>query len=349
MRKFKALFFLIITLGVFTLNAQFTNSGTNLYTNGNVAIGNTPINTKLFVKGTDSYSAAIFETTHKYGLFDGVVSKTSVGLNTTSNYRRSLFKAEFTSAVGGYAYTTFRAGELKHSVDAFGNGYFSGKVGIGTTLPQSTIHIRNTADGSGVFSGIRMEPASSTDGIHNIIGFRCQGLRLGGGQNSNFTRSEILLQDRGISFGTNPSATAGSLMTERMVILSNGNIGIGTTTIPSGYKLAVKGKILTEGVKVSVNSTDWSDFVFADSYTLRPLEEVETFIKENKHLPEVPSAEQVGEQGIDLAKMDAVLLQKIEELTLYIIDIQKTNNETVKSLEKKNCELEKRIIELELQ
>ncbi len=68
---------------------------------------------------------------------------------------------------------------------------------------------------------------------------------------------------------------------------------------------------------------DWSDYVFADNYELRSLSEVATFIDKNNHLPGVPSAEEVVESGIDMAKMDATLLQKIEELTLYILQQEK--------------------------
>jgi hypothetical protein len=87
----------------------------------------------------------------------------------------------------------------------------------------------------------------------------------------------------------------------------------------------VEDGILTERIKVALPSdpTNWSDFVFADDYKLRSLDEVEDFIKENKHLPEIPSTEEVHKEGLDLAQMDAKLLQKVEELTLYVIQQQK--------------------------
>ena len=87
-------------------------------------------------------------------------------------------------------------------------------------------------------------------------------------------------------------------------------------------KLYVEGGICAERVKVE-NKTDWPDYVFNTSYDLRPLSEVETFINENSHLPEVPSEKEINENGIDLAQMDATLLKKIEELTLYTIEQQK--------------------------
>lgn len=103
-------------------------------------------------------------------------------------------------------------------------------------------------------------------------------------------------------------------------------VGSPSTTIPAGstYKLAVSGGILTEKVRVATNGTAfWADYVFDKSFKLKSLKEVENFIKENKHLPDVPSTSDVTKNGIDLAETQALLLQKIEELTLYVIQQQK--------------------------
>lgn len=106
------------------------------------------------------------------------------------------------------------------------------------------------------------------------------------------------------------------------IIIGNSAI----TTIPSGsiYKLAVSGGILTEKVRVATNGTAfWADYVFEPTFKLKSLKEVEQFIKVNKHLPDVPSTSDVKKNGIDLAETQALLLQKIEELTLYVIQQQK--------------------------
>jgi len=71
----------------------------------------------------------------------------------------------------------------------------------------------------------------------------------------------------------------------------------------------------------------WPDYVFAPDYRLRPLLELEQFIQQNKHLPEIPSAQEIEENGIDLGAMQSKLLLKIEELTLYILDLQKQIDE----------------------
>ncbi|WP_268225627.1 hypothetical protein [Sinomicrobium oceani] len=99
----------------------------------------------------------------------------------------------------------------------------------------------------------------------------------------------------------------------------DGNMGIGTDNA-AGWKLAVNGKIRAKEIKVE---TGWSDFVFEDSYHLPTLEEVEQHIKEKGHLKDIPSAKEVEENGIFLGEMDAKLLQKIEELTLYTIQQEK--------------------------
>jgi hypothetical protein len=117
---------------------------------------------------------------------------------------------------------------------------------------------------------------------------------------------------------------------------SNGNVGIGTTNT-ANYKLAVEGTIGAR--EVTVNTDTWSDFVFQDDYKLQSLSEVESFIKDNKHLPDIPSEAEVKENGVSLGEMDAKLLQKIEELTLYVIEI----NKRTKKLESENKELRNKL------
>ena len=110
-------------------------------------------------------------------------------------------------------------------------------------------------------------------------------------------------------------------------------VGSGVS-IPAGstYKMAISGGIITEKVKVATNGSPfWADFVFDKNYPLRSLTAVESFIKTNKHLPEIPSTAEVTKNGIDLAETQALLLQKIEELTLYVIKPDKE----IKRLERK--------------
>lgn len=129
-----------------------------------------------------------------------------------------------------------------------------------------------------------------------------------------------------------------STWTTQALLTDNGKFVIGNVDYTaSGYGLFVEGGVLTEQVKVAIKSTnDWSDYVFDAKYELMPLKLLEKYIADNKHLPDVPSAEEVVTDGVNIAKMDATLLQKIEELTLYIIEQDKKINalqEKVNNLE----------------
>ncbi len=117
-------------------------------------------------------------------------------------------------------------------------------------------------------------------------------------------------------------------------------IGQCNNLLPAGYNLFVKNGILTEKIKVAVNGTgQWADYVFAKDYKLMPLAQVEQYIKTNNHLPNVPSAAEMVKEGNDLGKTDAKLLEKIEELTLYMIDLKKQNDMQQKEIESLKAEL----------
>lgn len=117
-------------------------------------------------------------------------------------------------------------------------------------------------------------------------------------------------------------------------------VGINTQNVPDGYTLGVSGKIITEGVRVNYLA-DWPDYVFEEGYQLKDLEVLEAEIKQLGHLPNVPSAKKVMEEGIDIAEINKILLEKIEELTLYTIEQEKRSE----SQEKRLRELEKSLIE----
>ncbi|GAB3430268.1 hypothetical protein GCM10027516_38000 [Niabella aquatica] len=121
-------------------------------------------------------------------------------------------------------------------------------------------------------------------------------------------------------------------VSKRMVIKGNGNIGIGTTTPTE--KLSVKGKIRAQELKIEAdNSTNWPDYVFQPAYQLTPLPELERFIKANRHLPEIPSAKEVTANGIEVGANQALLLKKIEEMTLHLIQMEKRISQQDKEIE----------------
>lgn len=120
--------------------------------------------------------------------------------------------------------------------------------------------------------------------------------------------------------------------TPKMLIKRNGTVGINTSDPDGNYKLHVVGGIRATNYRSDANS--YADFVFADDYDLPSLKEVEDFIQKNNHLPDIPSEAEAKANGIDLQEMQAKLLQKIEELTLYVIELKKESKEQQERIKK---------------
>lgn len=212
-------------------------------------------------------------------------------------------------------------------------------IGIGTTSSTNTLMLRNSLGDT-------------------LLRMRDDG-RMGIGYNGSSYGRTLNMGGTGINFYTaNEAAFGGAIFPTdtSLVIWSNsaannylvlqpswGNTGIGTYTpnaklhlngamlignnssrIATGYQLSVDGKIMAEEVTVQ-NSTIWPDYVFDSEYVLMPLEDVEKSILKNKHLPNIPSALEVKQKGIELGEMNRKLMEKVEELTLYIIELNKKN------------------------
>ncbi|UOY08074.1 hypothetical protein L0P88_05835 [Muricauda sp. SCSIO 64092] len=211
-------------------------------------------------------------------------------------------------------------------------------IGIGTSNPGAKLHVNNGNNSYGTIlanadeSSFSLYAKTITTQPINVESFRL-GLKYNNDENNGYIS---FYRGGGTSGGFIGFATNGS---ERLRILTNGNVGIGTSSTGS-HKLAVDGSIGAREIKVE--ATGWSDFVFEDDYELRTLEEVEEHISENGHLPEIPSEAEVTENGINLGEMNAKLLQKIEELTLYLIEQNKENQEQRKLIE----ELQKEVSDL---
>ncbi|QRY57122.1 hypothetical protein [Sphingobacterium siyangense] len=120
-----------------------------------------------------------------------------------------------------------------------------------------------------------------------------------------------------------PMWTTGSLRVEGMDnhYISQGNLGIGTKNPQD--KLSVNGKIRAHEIRVTTATADWPDYVFKADYDLKPLSEIEQYIKNKGHLPGVPTASEAESNGIELGELNKVLLKKIEELTLHAIETKK--------------------------
>ena len=135
------------------------------------------------------------------------------------------------------------------------------------------------------------------------------------------------LQGYGI---TTPYGSPVSSWTTSLAVSGSGNVGIGTNDC-SSYRLNVKGKIGCE--EVNVRTFPWCDYVFEPDYKLMPLIELQQYIQANKHLPEIPDAKTVEGDGLDLGTMSTLHMKKIEELTLYILELQKQIDELKKQVE----------------
>jgi hypothetical protein len=105
-------------------------------------------------------------------------------------------------------------------------------------------------------------------------------------------------------------------------IFTNSPVSVGTSVMPPGYLLAVNGSAIATSMTVQLNA-NWPDYVFKKEYPLLPLDKVKAYIDQNQRLPEIPSEQQIAKDGLNLGDMNKVLVKKVEELTLYLIDLQK--------------------------
>jgi len=170
-----------------------------------------------------------------------------------------------------------------------------GKVGIKTYYPHYDLDVQGS-----IFSK-KLTLFDENLYLENIEGWV---LRANAQGNAYWTDPAMLNDDDWIISGNN-------------IHRWDGTVGIGTNNT-YGYKLAVNGAIITEEVTVKV-SEDWPDYVFNKDYALLPLQQLESYIESNMHLPGIPSAEDIIDEGLKLGEMERLLLKKIEELTLYII------------------------------
>ena len=212
-----------------------------------------------------------------------------------------------------------------------------GNVGIGTASPSSNLHVLSSSPiGASLNSEVLITRFST-----NVANLQSLDLKLRKySTTDNYWWGNSLRLQRNIDgavnscyidFGaseTNSGAGSHELgfgvdNTEYMRISSGGNVGIGITN-PT-QKLQVKGTVYSTEVKVDLAAGTGPDYVFEPTYDLKPLAEIETYIKENKHLPEVPSAKEMEANGVQLGEMNMLLLKKVEELTLYLIEQQREN------------------------
>ena len=198
-----------------------------------------------------------------------------------------------------------------HNSTGSSNVFIGHNVGDGITV-SNKLYIDNANVATPLIYG---DFTANTVGINTTSG--TYTLNVGGTINSTggiYVNDQLITGD--LSFWTKSGSNLYNL-TE--------SVGIGTdlSQNPFTYRLAVNGKIGAHELQIENDSQTWPDFVFDKNYDLPPLEEVEEFITVNRHLPNIPSEKEVKENGILVGEMNARLLQKIEELTLYVIELKK--------------------------
>ena len=188
------------------------------------------------------------------------------------------------------------------------------RIGTGTTAPTNALEVNGTTVSTKLkISGL----ASSTQKV----------LTVGTGGQVSSTDVSTFADNMGDHIATqninlNGNKIVGSsASTNGLFVGANGNVRIGAGSGNPGNALEVNGIVRSKEVLVEI--TGWSDFVFEEDYKLMSLAEVEQFVKQHGHLPDVPSANEVEENGIGLGEMNALLLQKIEEMTLHLIEMEK--------------------------
>ncbi|HEY9262259.1 hypothetical protein [Chitinophaga sp.] len=264
----------------------------------------------IWLRGNTSYNYSS-RYNDKVFVYDGTPSRAlpyiEPGTSVAHNFRTAI--DNYVNGSGStYSGSTYFIG---------GFNYFSGNVGMGTSTPTAKLEIANGPGwtSNGWAKAIKLGKAQS---LELDAGTRKFGIGATG--------------DSVLCFFATDADTVNLPARVHMAITNSGNIGIGTLT-PNAYKLAVEGTLGARRIKVT-QQANWADFVFHKDYKLPNLQEVENFIQNNGHLPEIPSAAEVKENGVDVGEMNKLLLQKVEELTLYLIQQQKEIN-ALKDLIKK--------------
>jgi hypothetical protein len=309
---------------------SWTAASPNIYfTGGNVGIGNAQPSALLHIGALDGVAGSPYPSStllKVYQPFNSTIQSASIDIGLCQPHARITGYGSSTyNASGQMAFSTMRNSVVTEvmRLDALGN------VGVGTTTPayRLDLYTTNTNDGLKVTSSsgrVLLNGNNMSSGAYNGLTQAGDGGLIYG--NSSGTTN--------FGFVIAPWAYSnGGIRMDK-----NGSVGIGTyNTGDAGYRLFVETGIRTR--KITVDQSTWPDYVFHPSYALPSLSSVATYIRDNGHLPDVPSADSVAKNGVDLGNNQAALLRKIEELTLYTIDQQ----QQVEELKQENKKMQEQM------
>ena len=203
----------------------------------------------------------------------------------------------------------------------------NGNLGLKTPSPQGNLHIFGSSN-QDIFNGLGPDLNSGP-----AFNFGYSGNSFGAGTG--------FFNVRGNVSGVNPSLRFATVNQQRLIITNAGRVGIGT--LAPAQLLDVAGSVHATSFIAGSTTLNVPDYVFAPDYKLRPLSEVRTYVEKERHLPDIPSAQEIKEQGVNLSALQMQLLKKVEELTLYAVAQEKT----IDTLKHENAQLQERLSTVE--
>ncbi|HEY8898621.1 MAG TPA: hypothetical protein VIM79_27520 [Niastella sp.] len=322
--KIGIVLFLIANGSFAQWNGSATTAG-DIYRDGNVGIGTTTPRALLSLGATSGGKKLLVYDNPSTNVQAGL----GIDMSNTVGRELSIFHPTSDGVNGIISFGRILESNGSYSETMRLTG--AGNLGIGTTNPRALLSLGATGYGKKLL--VYDNPSTNVQ-----AGFGIDMSNIGGGRELTVFHPSSNGIDGKISFGRILESTGA--YTETVRITGEGNVGIGTTN-PGSFKLAVEGAMAARSVKVT--SSQFADYVFEPTYKLRPLSTVESYINENKHLPGMPSAKEIEKEGgFELAAMNVKLLEKIEELTLYVIEIKKENEQ----MKKENAQMKKAINDL---
>jgi hypothetical protein len=322
-----------VLLGTSTSNGNLLQVNGNASVNGRIDVGNYLTRDSINLLPYGAYGAGFY-----------IFNTSKIWLRAGLEYNGSTNQVNFISPINGgnpaiifdgnstdIYFKTWRNGSMQNAIGIAGP---TGYLGIGTITPTAQLHTTAGVRFQGLTADNTQTKIIVSDANGNLFLRDASTIGSGGLSGWNLGGNSFTSIQ---SFGTTANYDLPIITnnTEKMRVGANGNVGIGTININDpNNKLFVETGIRTR--KITVDQATWPDYVFDSTYQLLPLIKLESYIQQYRHLPEIITSAQVKSEGVNLGDNQALMLKKIEELTLYVIEQQKKIDE----LQKQTLELE---------